>query len=72
MGRFTDIFIRRPVLAVVISLLIAVLGLKALFELPVRQFPKVDSALITISTSYPGAPADLVEGFITRQIERSV
>ncbi len=70
--RFTDIFICRPVLAIVISLLILVLGIKSLFDLQVRQYPKIDSTLITVTTQYPGASADLVEGFITQQIESSV
>lgn len=70
--KFTDIFIKRPVLATVISLLIFIVGLRAIFELPVRQFPKVESAVITITTSYPGASAKLMEGFITTPIEKEV
>ncbi len=70
--RFTDIFICRPVLAIVITLVIFVLGLKSIVSLPVRQYPKLDSTLITVTTSYPGASASLIEGFITQQIERSV
>ncbi|OGT67963.1 MAG: multidrug efflux protein [Gammaproteobacteria bacterium RIFCSPHIGHO2_12_FULL_45_9] len=70
--RFTDIFVSRPVLATVVSLLILVLGIKAVFMLAVREYPKMDNTLITITTIYPGAPEDLVEGFITQKIEQSV
>lgn len=70
--KFTDLFIRRPVLATVISLLIFIIGLRAIFELPVRQFPKVENTLITITTSYPGASAELIQGFITTPIEKKV
>jgi len=69
---FTDIFIRRPVLASVVSLLILLLGLQALFKLPVRQFPELSNTTITITTSYPGANADLIKGFITTPIEQAV
>ena len=58
--RFTDIFIRRPVLAAVVSLLILVLGLRAIFQLPVTQYPKTQSAVITVSTYYYGADANTV------------
>jgi multidrug efflux pump len=69
---FTDIFIKRPVLACVISLMILLFGLRALTELEVRQFPKMDNTVISITTSYPGASADLIQGFITTPIEKSV
>jgi multidrug efflux pump len=69
---FTDIFIRRPVLATVVSLMVLVLGLRALVELPVRQFPKTENATVTVTTTYYGASADLVAGFITTPIESSV
>ena len=69
---FTDIFIRRPVLATVVSLLVLVLGLRALVGLPVRQFPKTENATITVTTQYYGASAELVAGFITTPIESSV
>jgi multidrug efflux pump len=72
MKKFTDIFICRPVLAIVVSLLVFVLGMKSILDLQVREYPKMDSTLITITTTYPGAPADLVEGFITKRIEESV
>jgi len=72
MTKFTDIFITRPVLATVVSLLIFILGLRSVTEMQVRQYPKMDNTLITVSTSYPGAPASLVEGFITTRIEKSI
>ncbi len=72
MAKFTDIFITRPVLATVVSLLIFILGLRAISEMQVRQYPKMDNTLITVSTFYPGAPASLVEGFITSRIEKSI
>jgi len=69
---FTDIFIRRPVLATVISLTILVLGLRALVSLPIRQFPKTENATVTVTTQYYGASAELVAGFITTPIETAV
>ncbi|MGE3294234.1 MAG: MexW/MexI family multidrug efflux RND transporter permease subunit [Geminicoccaceae bacterium] len=70
--RFTDIFVRRPVLAAVVSLLILLIGLRAAFELPVRQYPELKNTVITVSTSYPGAPAELMQGFITTPISQAV
>jgi multidrug efflux pump len=67
---FTDIFIKRPVLAIVISLLILLVGLRSLQLLTVAQYPKSESAIIRISTTYTGADADLVKGFITTPLER--
>ncbi len=69
---FTDIFIRRPVLAFVVSFLIVIAGLQAVFSLSVRQYPRLERATITISTVYVGADAELVRGFITTPIERVV
>lgn len=69
---FTDIFIRRPVLATVISLLILFAGLQAGLNLAVRQFPELTQAAITINTFYPGADAELVQGFITTPIQQAV
>src|SRR3990167_2152242 len=71
-AKFTDIFIKRPVLATVISLLIFVIGLRAIFDLNVRQYPEVENSVITVMTSYPGASASLMEGFITSPIEKSI
>jgi multidrug efflux pump len=69
---FTDIFIRRPVLSLVVSLLILLVGLRALTTLPIRQYPKLDNTVITVTTTYPGATADLMQGFITTPIEQAV
>ena len=70
--KFTDIFIRRPVLAIVISLFILVLGLRSINMLPVLQFPHTENAVITVTTVYTGADAELVAGFITTPLENSV
>lgn len=72
MRKFTDIFIQRPVLAIVVSLLILVLGFRGLESLQVRQFPVLTNTVITIATAYPGASSDLVEGFITSPIEQAI
>jgi multidrug efflux pump len=69
---FTDIFIRRPVLSLVVSMLILIAGLQAVATLSVRQYPRIERATITISTAYVGADADLVRGFITTPIERVI
>jgi multidrug efflux pump len=70
--KFTDIFVRRPVLAIVVSLLILIAGIQAIAGLTVRQYPRSDNAEVTITTAYIGASADLVRGFITTPIERAV
>src|SRR5206468_13028040 len=70
--RFTDIFIRRPVLATVVSLLILLIGARAFFDLPIRQYPKLENTVITITTVYPGAASSLMQGFITQPIEQAV
>ncbi|MDX2222390.1 MAG: efflux RND transporter permease subunit [Rhodospirillaceae bacterium] len=69
---FTDLFIRRPILSIVASLLILLVGVRALVDLPVRQFPELTNALITVTTAYPGAPPELMQGFITTPIERAL
>jgi len=69
---FTDLFIKRPVLASVVSLLILFFGLNALTKLPIRQFPRMDNTVITVTTSYPGADANLIAGFITTPLEAAV
>jgi len=69
---FTDIFIRRPVLAAVVSLLIVVLGLRAMFGLPVNQYPRTQNAVVTVSTAYYGADAQTVAGFITQPLEGAI
>jgi multidrug efflux pump len=70
--KFTDIFIRRPVLALVVSLLILLIGLKCLFDLQIRQYPRLYNTTITVTTAYPGASPDLIQGFITTPIEQAV
>ncbi len=70
--KFTDIFIRRPVLALVINLLIIIAGLQAIRTLNVRQYPRSDNAAVTVTTVYVGASADLVRGFITTPLERAI
>jgi multidrug efflux pump len=67
--RFTDIFIRRPVLSMVISLLIFLVGIRAFTLLNVREYPKMSNAQVTVTTLYPGASADVVRGFITTPLE---
>ena len=69
---FTDIFIKRPVLALVVSLLILLIGFKAATSLPIRQYPKLSNTVITVTTVYPGASPDLMQGFITTPIEQAV
>jgi len=69
---FTDLFVRRPVLALVISSLIVMLGMLAIKQLPVRQYPMLESSTITIATRYPGASADLMQGFVTQPIAQAV
>src|SRR6201981_1935651 len=69
---FTDIFIRRPVLALVVSLLILLIGLKAITGLQIRQYPKLSNTTITVTTLYPGAAPDLMQGFITTPIAQAV
>jgi multidrug efflux pump len=70
--KFTDIFIRRPVLATVVSLFILVLGLRSIGLLPVLQFPRTENAVVTVTTTYTGADANLVAGFITTPLENSI
>ncbi|MBV8145295.1 MAG: efflux RND transporter permease subunit, partial [Gammaproteobacteria bacterium] len=69
---FTDIFIRKPVLAIVVSALILVLGLRALTALQVRQYPKTENAVVTITTAYYGADSDTIAGFITQPLEQAI
>lgn len=69
---FTDLFIKRPILATVVSLMILLFGLRALSELELRQFPKLSNTVITIKTTYPGASSDLMQGFITAPLEKAV
>src|SRR5688500_5266429 len=72
MRSFTDIFIKHPVLAAVVNLVILLVGWRALTSLPVQQYPKIESSSVVISTVYYGASAETVRGFLTTPIERSV
>src|SRR6267378_6510013 len=69
---FTDTFINKPVLAIVVSLLILVLGLRALSDISVRQYPKTENAVVTVTTAYYGADAQTVAGFITQPLEQAI
>jgi multidrug efflux pump len=69
---FTDIFVRRPVLSLVVSLLVLLIGIRAAMLLPIREFPFVETANITVKTTYPGASPDLMQGFITTPIAQAV
>jgi multidrug efflux pump len=70
--KFTDLFVRRPVLAMVVNLVILIAGLQAIRSLTVRQFPRSDMANVVVTTAYIGANADLVRGFITAPLERVI
>ena len=69
---FTDIFIKRPVLAIVVSMIIVIAGLQAVSSLTVRQYPLNENAKVRVTTVYTGADAELVRGFITTPIERAI
>ena len=69
---FTDPFIRRPVLATVVSLLIILLGFQAFGKLVIRQYPQMENALITVTTAYPGANAETIQGYITQPLQQSL
>ena len=70
--KFTDLFVKRPVLAIVVSLVILIAGLQSIRALSVRQYPRSDIAVVTVTTAYVGANADLVRGFITTPLERVI
>lgn len=69
---FTELFIKRPVLSIVVSSLILLIGLRAATVLPIRQYPKLSNTVVNITTSYPGASADMIQGFITSPLEQAV
>ena len=69
---FTDLFIRRPVLASVISLLILLVGLRSLLALEVRQYPETRDTVVTVTTSYPGASGALIKGFVTTPLQQAI
>ncbi|HKK57647.1 efflux RND transporter permease subunit [Marinobacter sp.] len=70
--RFTDLFVQRPVLATVVSLLILLLGARAALEMEIRQYPELESTTVTVTTAYPGASSDLVKGFITTPLQQAI
>ncbi|WP_160064632.1 multidrug efflux RND transporter permease subunit [Psychromonas sp. L1A2] len=70
--KFTDIFIKRPILAISLSLLIVLLGIQALTKMQVREYPTMTNTVVTVTTSYYGASADLIQGFITQPIEQAI
>lgn len=70
--KFTDIFINRPVLATVVSLLILIIGLRSLGLLEVRQYPEMQNTVVTVTTVYPGASSDLVKGFVTTPLQQAM
>ncbi|HSM60125.1 MAG TPA: efflux RND transporter permease subunit, partial [Longimicrobiales bacterium] len=72
MRSFTDIFIRHPVLATVVNLVLVLVGWRALGSLPVQQYPRIESSSVVITTVYYGASAETVRGFLTTPIERAV
>jgi multidrug efflux pump len=72
MKSFTDLFIRRPVLALVVNLVILIAGFQAIRSLTIRQYPRSDNATVTVTTVYVGASPDLVRGFITTPLERAI
>ena len=69
---FMDIFVRRPVIAIVVNLALVLVGLRAISELPIQQFPRIESSSISIRTIYVGASAEAIRGFVTTPIERAV
>lgn len=70
--KFTDLFIKRPVLSIVVSLLIFLFGINSIYKMQIRQYPRMDNTVITVMTSYPGADAELIAGFITTPLESAV
>jgi multidrug efflux pump len=70
--KFTDIFIRRPVLASVISLLLLVLGARAFTALELREYPELSNTVVTVTTAYPGASGQLIQGFITTPLQQAI
>lgn len=70
--RFTDIFVHRPVLATVVSLLIMLLGVRSAMEMEIRQYPELESTTVTVTTAYPGASSQLVQGFVTTPLQQAI
>lgn len=70
--KFTDIFVSRPVLATVISLLILIIGLRSMQDMEVRQYPEMRNTVVTVTTAYPGASSELIKGFITTPLQQAI
>lgn len=70
--RFTDTFIKRPVLASVLALFVLLLGLRSIGQIQIREFPKIEQTVITVSTAYPGASSEVVQGFITQPLSQAI
>src|SRR6266498_2952012 len=70
--RLTDLFIRRPVVAIVVNLVILIAGVQAMRTLNVRQYPRTENASVSVTTAYVGASAELVRGFVTTPLERVI
>jgi multidrug efflux pump len=70
--KFTDLFIQRPVLASVVSLLILVVGLRSFTVLDLREFPEISNTVVSVTTVYPGASSELMQGFITTPLQQAI
>jgi multidrug efflux pump len=70
--RFTDIFIKRPVLSTVVSLLILLVGVRSIMEMEIREYPLLESTKVTVTTTYPGASSELIQGFITQPLQQAI
>jgi len=70
--RFTDTFIRRPILALSLSLLLLIVGVQAVLKLQIREYPELTNTVITVTTAYYGAPAEVIQGFITQPLQQSI
>ncbi|WP_342227309.1 efflux RND transporter permease subunit [Rickettsiella endosymbiont of Rhagonycha lignosa] len=70
--QFTELFIRKPILSIVLSLFILLVGIKAFLSLPIRLYPSISPSVINIQTTYPGAPAQLMESFVTTPLENAL
>jgi len=70
--RFTDLFIRRPVLSTVVALFVLLLGMRSIGQIQVREFPKIEQTVISVSTAYPGASSEVVQGFITQPLSQAI
>ncbi|RPA61476.1 multidrug efflux protein [Shewanella frigidimarina] len=70
--RFTDIFIQRPVLSIVVSLLILLVGIRSIMEMEIREYPVLENTKVTVTTAYPGASSELIQGFITQPLQQAI